>query len=227
MELYKKLGDCFKILQKYREALYYYKKQLRLSWYLSHNLQRKLENHLNEFNAYDNIGLMHYYLGNIDKAIYYHNRMMNGEAERRTLAKNLNLQSLNKDGELFRIRQHMLRITIFQQYKTTNRYLHEDNEEKKKLNTKLQTIGSKQLLISPKYEKIDIKETLLKKALQNILEESNTSTKISSLQELSKDFITTTNKFRYTIAPLEFQYKLERQKKILSNNSRVASMTCR
>ena len=37
-----------------------------------------------EIEAYDNIGLQYYYLGNMNKASYYHNRMMNGLIERKT-----------------------------------------------------------------------------------------------------------------------------------------------
>eukprot|EP00826_Nyctotherus_ovalis_P038412 TRINITY_DN3599_c0_g2_i3.p1 TRINITY_DN3599_c0_g2~~TRINITY_DN3599_c0_g2_i3.p1 ORF type:complete len:294 (+),score=54.66 TRINITY_DN3599_c0_g2_i3:303-1184(+) len=172
--------------------------------------------------------MMYYYLKEIDKAMYYHNRMMNGETEKKTLAKNLNLESLNKPMRFVKIKRRMLQSTIFQQYKDQSKYyclLHEDKKERKKLEYKLSKILRKQLLISPKYEDANIRDHLMIKALHEIIEQPNGSSQVDALQELSKDFITTTERFRYTIAPLEFQYQLERQKKALCSNAKVVSMT--
>jgi hypothetical protein len=91
-----------------------------------------------ELEAYDNIGIMYYYLGNINKAIYYHNRMMKGELEGDTAEKRWNVEALAKA----RAQQAYKREskdglnTIFHKYKTIKentdevKLPHEDPQEK-------------------------------------------------------------------------------------------------
>lgn len=70
-----------------------------------------------ELQAYDNIGLEYYYLGNIDKAIFYHNRMMEGELEISTPAKEWNLNQLIKERNSRTFKQSKECKTIFENFK--------------------------------------------------------------------------------------------------------------
>ena len=70
---YKNLGRCSQERYNYKRALNYFIKMLQLAWYCN--------NKEYELNAYDHIGLQYYYLGQIEKANYYHFRSMNGAVE--------------------------------------------------------------------------------------------------------------------------------------------------
>jgi tetratricopeptide (TPR) repeat protein len=70
---YQKIGHCYKLLKQYKLALVNFKKMLQLSWDIN-SLKY-------EFLAYDSIGLQYFYLGDIERARYYHERMWRGIAE--------------------------------------------------------------------------------------------------------------------------------------------------
>ena len=61
-----------------------------------YTILRKENDNMNELEAYDSIGMQYYYLRNIDKAMYYHNRMMNGILESNTEEKQDNIESLSR-----------------------------------------------------------------------------------------------------------------------------------
>lgn len=73
MKAYRDLGTCYQLIRRYQIALIYFKKQLELAWY-HNNMELELE-------AYDRIGRQYYYLGNLDKAVYYNNRAWKGIVE--------------------------------------------------------------------------------------------------------------------------------------------------
>ena len=73
MKEYRDLGTCYQLVRKYETALVYFKKLLELAWYVD-NIEMELS-------AYDNIGKQYYYLGLMDKAMYYNNRAWRGIVE--------------------------------------------------------------------------------------------------------------------------------------------------
>ena len=73
IKVYKNLGKCYQTIKQYSISLMYFSKLLQLSWFI------KSENY--EFLAYDLIGKQYFYLGELDKALYYHEKMMNGKTE--------------------------------------------------------------------------------------------------------------------------------------------------
>jgi tetratricopeptide (TPR) repeat protein len=73
MKTYRKLGHCYKLIKNYKLALVNYKKMLQLAW--------ELKDENAELIAYDGIGMQYFYLGAVDKARYYHERMWKGVYE--------------------------------------------------------------------------------------------------------------------------------------------------
>lgn len=71
---YEALGNSYKFLNKYEKSIKCYKKQIELAWVLNDKES--------ELRAYDNIGIQYFYLGNRDKAKYYHERMISGKTEK-------------------------------------------------------------------------------------------------------------------------------------------------
>mgnify|MGYP003879805463 FL=1 len=71
---YKNIGKCFQDIQNYKRALFYFVKMLQTAWLL--------KNQQSELLAYDFIGIQYYYLGDIDKANYYHHKLIIGEGEK-------------------------------------------------------------------------------------------------------------------------------------------------
>ena len=70
---YKGLGRCFQYLKQYSLALNYFAKMLQCSW--------KLNDKDHEILSYDLIGMQFFYLGDLEKSKYYHQRMVDGEIE--------------------------------------------------------------------------------------------------------------------------------------------------
>jgi hypothetical protein len=70
---YKYLGYCFHNLELHDFALKCFKKELDLAWDTKEIAM--------EFDAYDNIGLQYYYMGDIVRATFYHDKMMMGTTE--------------------------------------------------------------------------------------------------------------------------------------------------
>ena len=116
----------------------------------------------------------YYYFNNIDKARYYHNRMMNNELEKSSLAKEYNVTNLNKSRQRNAYKKTIIDKTIFEKYKDKEenfKYLHDNNDEVKILELRLNKIERKNLLISPKYEQENVKDRVLRKALRRALQD--------------------------------------------------------
>lgn len=128
---------------------------------------------MNELDAYDSIGMEYYYLKDIDRARYYHNRMMNNELEKVTSAKANSLDKLKKARKENAYKKSFGAKSIFEKYcdeDTDFKHLHKNIEEIKVLEMKLAQKSNKELLESPRYEGVDFKDRVLKKALQKILQ---------------------------------------------------------
>lgn len=76
MLAYECLGTTCKYLFYHEKAINYYKKQIEIAWIL--------DNKTSELRAYDKIGIQYFYLGNKQKALYYHSRFTNGIYEKET-----------------------------------------------------------------------------------------------------------------------------------------------
>jgi len=109
MIFYKKIGNCFKQMHEPEPALYYYKKQLQLAY--------SLKDTMNELDAYDNMGLAYYYMGNVNKSIFYHNRMMSGKLEEDTDVKKWNIMLLEKDRNKKNFYKAVEPKSMFREYK--------------------------------------------------------------------------------------------------------------
>jgi tetratricopeptide (TPR) repeat protein len=70
---YESLGNVYKFLFQYHKAIKCYKKQIEIAWVIN--------NKNAELRGYDNIGIQYFYLGNKEKAKYYHERMIYGRIE--------------------------------------------------------------------------------------------------------------------------------------------------
>lgn len=95
---YESLGNVYKFMFQYHKAIKCYKKQIEISW-VTNNKHAELR-------AYDNIGIQYFYLGNKEKAKYYHERMIYGRVE-----------SLNSD----------MREIVLKNYRNKNFYLFNDD----------------------------------------------------------------------------------------------------
>ena len=71
---YESLGTVYKFLYQYNKAIKCYKKMIEMSWILN--------NRSAELRGYDHIGIQYFYLGNKDKAKYYHERFLYGIYEK-------------------------------------------------------------------------------------------------------------------------------------------------
>lgn len=74
LSAYKNLGRCFQDIQNHKMAIFYFVKSLQTAWLL--------EDRRSELRAYDAIGLQYYYMGQIEDANFYHEKMMNGDMEK-------------------------------------------------------------------------------------------------------------------------------------------------
>jgi len=108
IEIYSKIGNCYKSWQRHFDALYYFKKMLHLAWFLKDTQS--------ELKAYDNIGIQYYYLGNMSKAEFYHNRMMKGEIEPKTQEKLICLDYMKKRKLITAYKQVIEFDSFFDQY---------------------------------------------------------------------------------------------------------------
>lgn len=79
MYAYEALGNVYKFLYQYHKAIKCYKKMIETSWILN--------NRTVELRGYDHIGIQYFYLGNKEKAKYYHDRMIYGLYEKDTKTK--------------------------------------------------------------------------------------------------------------------------------------------
>ena len=74
LSAYRNLGKCFQSIQNYKMAVFYFVKTLQTAWLL--------EDRRKELLAYDSIGLQYYYMGEVENANFYHEKMLNGNVER-------------------------------------------------------------------------------------------------------------------------------------------------
>jgi len=73
LKAYKSLGRCYQELHNYSIALTYHCKYLQYAWTYGSDKD--------ELMAYDLMGMQYYYMGDLEKANYYHSRMSNGKLE--------------------------------------------------------------------------------------------------------------------------------------------------
>ena len=71
MKSYKNLGICFLRLKMYKMSIRYFGKFLACAWY-NNNVDSELL-------AYDYLGVGYFYEGDLDKAQYYHQKMIYGK----------------------------------------------------------------------------------------------------------------------------------------------------
>lgn len=76
MQAYEHIGICYQVVRDYRSALKNFKLLLQLAW--------KLNNIEKELLAYDYMSIQYFYLGDLDGAQYYHNRIWKGITEKFT-----------------------------------------------------------------------------------------------------------------------------------------------
>ena len=89
MTLQKRMGKLNRRLNRNKVALKHFLRMLYMAWFL--------ENEQFEFLAYDEIGLCFYYLNDIEKANFYHLRMLDGEKEPNdSIAKKLGLLKIKQ-----------------------------------------------------------------------------------------------------------------------------------
>ncbi len=79
MYSYESLGNVYKFLYQYQKAILCYKKMIEMAWILG--------NRPVELRGYDHIGIQYFYLGNKEKAKYYHERMIYGLYEKESKIK--------------------------------------------------------------------------------------------------------------------------------------------
>ncbi len=98
-------------------------------------MTRAEHNPMFELDAYDNMGIQYYYGGNLDKAMYYHHRMMAGIIEEETNVKAWNIGLLERDRRSRAFKESNVVLSIFALYreaKKTGRpflFPHEDETE--------------------------------------------------------------------------------------------------
>ena len=94
MYSYEALGNVYKFLYQYQKAILCYKKMIEMAWILG--------NRPVELKGYDHIGIQYFYLGNKEKAKYYHERMIYGLYEKDTKIKENVIENFrNKHYDLF------------------------------------------------------------------------------------------------------------------------------
>ena len=94
MYSYEALGNVYKFLFQYQKAILCYKKMIEMAWILG--------NRPVELRGYDHIGIQYFYLGNKEKAKYYHERMIYGLYEKDTKIKENVIENFrNKHYDLF------------------------------------------------------------------------------------------------------------------------------
>ena len=66
MEAYKSLGQCYYTMRRHDLARICFKKMLENAW-VGNSFEGEME-------AYESLSVQYYYLGMLDKSLYYHNR---------------------------------------------------------------------------------------------------------------------------------------------------------
>ena len=73
MWMAEQIGMTYRTIRYYKRAVDYFKYQLSLAW--------ELNDEQAEMRSYDNLAIEYYYIGNIEKARLYHDRVMRGRIE--------------------------------------------------------------------------------------------------------------------------------------------------
>ena len=73
MLMYEQIGYWDQVNRRFEESIVWFKKQLELAWFEN--------DHEAETMAYGSMSKSHFYLGDLDKANYYHDRMVRGKLE--------------------------------------------------------------------------------------------------------------------------------------------------
>eukprot|EP00826_Nyctotherus_ovalis_P006736 TRINITY_DN11624_c0_g2_i5.p1 TRINITY_DN11624_c0_g2~~TRINITY_DN11624_c0_g2_i5.p1 ORF type:complete len:238 (-),score=31.02 TRINITY_DN11624_c0_g2_i5:462-1175(-) len=191
---------------------------LRGSGILCHN--RKENDHANELDAYDSIGMQYYYLRNIDKAMYYHSRMMYGKVEKETPEKLGSLEKLLKSRDAKNFKNYSNGKTDFGRYCDKDSdfvYPHENFAGLKEFDIKFLRLEKKELPPSPKYERANVKENLLKRALNKLLYDSRRD--YTALRELNNKYRENKRKCKSVNSSVSEQVK--QQKNLLLSNRKV------
>ncbi len=73
---YHHMGKAYQHMKEYQSAITCFKKVLQLSWLIGDKVGEKAE-----MEAYENLGLQYFYLGQTEKSLFYSDRMMKGKFE--------------------------------------------------------------------------------------------------------------------------------------------------
>lgn len=167
---FKKIGDCYKELGLYEKALLSYKRQMRLAWFRK---DRRVE-----LETYDCIGLAYYYLGDINKAIYYHNRMMEKKLEGDSQERRWNNQAVVNKLEKNSYKRSLIQNSVFEEYRGYVKggrklFPHENIEytimyivRYCRLQLKEKFPVNLKKVVSPKYESSNVRQELYSRALR-------------------------------------------------------------
>jgi hypothetical protein len=150
-----------------------------------------------ELEVYDMIGIEYYYLNDIPKAQFYHERMMKGEIEPISLEKVQNLKELENKCKERNSRDKKIKLTIFETYKLfieshsiieTIILPHENPKELFKLNLRKTKYARAEPLISPKFNYIDLKTKIINSINKEALAECQSDT--IKMQRIMKRLLT-------------------------------------
>jgi tetratricopeptide (TPR) repeat protein len=84
---YEQLGRTNREMRNYKDAVHSFKKMMNLAWAEKDIAQ--------ETRAYENLAIDYFYLGELDKAEYYHERFMRGKTENSlSIAKNVAINQI-------------------------------------------------------------------------------------------------------------------------------------
>ena len=157
MLAYKQLGSCYKLIKKYHLALINYKKLLQLAW---------AENSTEwELRAYDYIGLAYYYLGELEKSKYYHQRMWEGICEdpdstvRKLSLKALDAKRLRRNNTEERGKT----VRISQSRDHFSHFLNVSDDDDTELPSPRTGSGHNDQKFLPFYKPIEVKSKIVKK----------------------------------------------------------------
>lgn len=96
-KIYKRLGKLFLELQNFKKSKSNFIKSLQMAWFVS---SKKYE-----LAIYDQLGMIAYYEGDIEKAKYYHNRMIDCELEHKNSS--IRLVAISKIKSKIEMRKNM------------------------------------------------------------------------------------------------------------------------